>query len=186
VKPTWDRPESDANGLIDPSSARISRRASLLRGAIGFAGMLALVGCAAGESDSLQSASLEPNGDIGSLLEGQAPMVAGEALDAELLRRFYARRGFEPVWITRQAQANALRAAVLRARDHGLDPEMFHANLLRRMDMFPPVRRDLLLSHAVLTVGWLKHRKHIVEGAHAPLKQVSGVRALGEFVLARV
>ena len=151
MKPTWDRPESDANGLIDPSSARISRRASLLRGAIGFAGMLALVGCAAGEGDSLESASLEPNGDIGSLLEGQAPMVAGEALDAELLRRFYARRGFEPVWNTRQAQANALRAAVLRARDHGLDPEMFHANLLRRMDMFPPVRRDLLLSHSVLT-----------------------------------
>jgi murein L,D-transpeptidase YcbB/YkuD len=77
-------------------------------------------------------------------------VVAGETLDADLLRRFYERRGFEPVWASRPAQANALKAAVLRAREHGLDPEMFHASLLRRMDMFPPDRRELLLSHAVL------------------------------------
>src|ERR1700683_4582373 len=36
------------------------------------------------------------------------PVVAGERLNVELLRRFYARHGFEPVWTTRQEQANAL------------------------------------------------------------------------------
>ena len=72
-------------------------------------------------------------------------------MDAPLLYRFYERRGFEPVWATRKAQADAFRARLLRARDHGLDPEWFHASLLRRMDMFPTMRRELLLSNAVLT-----------------------------------
>lgn len=151
MKLIWDRLELNAKGLVASAPARISRRASLLRGAMGFAGIMALVGCAGGEGDSLEATAVEPKGNVGSLLEGQAPIVAGETLDAELLRRFYVRRGFEPVWNTRQAQANRLKALVLQASDHGLDPEMFHANLLRRMDMFPPLRSDLLLSHAVLT-----------------------------------
>ncbi|MCA3324078.1 MAG: L,D-transpeptidase family protein [Roseomonas sp.] len=165
----WSKRKTGPDGRLDTPPALISRRESLLQGTIGLAAALALAGCAAGEGESPQSAALEPSGDIGSLLEGQAPMVAGETLDAELLRRFYVRRGFEPVWDTRQAQANALKAAVLRARDHGLDPEMFHANLLRRMDMFPPVRRDLLLSHAVLT-----YAEALVFGAVPPERRKDG------------
>nr|WP_246523655.1 L,D-transpeptidase family protein [Neoroseomonas eburnea] len=68
-----------------------------------------------------------------------------------MLRRFYARRGFRPVWATRQAQANSLVNAVLRAGDHGLDPELFHASLLRRRGTFPPRRREFLLSDAFLS-----------------------------------
>jgi len=69
----------------------------------------------------------------------------------ELLRRFTRAMGFKPVWTTRQAQADALVNAVLRAGDQGLDPELFHASLLRRRATFPPLRRDLLLSDAFLS-----------------------------------
>ncbi|MFM7688134.1 MAG: hypothetical protein ACKPAC_01530, partial [Alphaproteobacteria bacterium] len=128
----------------------MSRRASLLRGAAGLAGILALVGCAASEGDSLEPAAVrEPEPQDAT--EEPPPVVAGETLDGPLLRRFYARRDFEPVWTTREAEARAFKAMVLRARDHGLDPELFQADLLRRMEAFPPDRRDLLLTHAVLT-----------------------------------
>src|SRR5262249_53575184 len=56
-----------------------------------------------------------------------------------------------PVWPTRQAQANSLMNAVLRADDHGLAPELFHANLLRQTATLPPLDRELLVSDAVLS-----------------------------------
>ena len=147
----WNRHKLDSQGATEPSSALISRRASLVKGAFGLAATLALAGCAVSEVDSLETVALETHGDTGGAAGRSAPVVAGETLDAELLNRFYARRGHKPVWARYPAHANALKATVLRARQHGLDPEMFHAGLLRRMDMFPPDRRELLLSHAVLT-----------------------------------
>jgi murein L,D-transpeptidase YcbB/YkuD len=77
-------------------------------------------------------------------------VVAGERLNAGLLRRFYAAHGFRPVWATREAQANSLVNAVLRAGDHGIAPELFHANLLRDTTALPPLDRELLLSDAFL------------------------------------
>ncbi|MCA3416410.1 MAG: L,D-transpeptidase family protein [Roseomonas sp.] len=152
MKRSWDRPEFDAKGLGAAPPALISRRASLLRGVAGLAGMLALVGCAASEGDSLEPmAAREAEEELGHTPEEPPPVVAGEALDGALLRRFYARRDFEPVWTTREAEARAFKAKVLRAREHGLDPELFQADLLRRIDSFPPDRRELLLTHAVLT-----------------------------------
>ncbi|HEY5379030.1 MAG TPA: L,D-transpeptidase family protein, partial [Pseudolabrys sp.] len=68
-----------------------------------------------------------------------------------LLRRFYARHGSEPVWTTRQAQAESLVSAVLRAGDQGLDPDMFHAKQLRRAATLAPLDRELLLSDAFLS-----------------------------------
>ena len=41
--------------------------------------------------------------------------------------------------------------AVLRARDHGLAPELFHANLLRSPATLPTLDRELLLSNAFLS-----------------------------------
>ena len=85
-------------------------------------------------------------------------IVAGERLNPGLLRRFYAAHGFEPVWATRQAQANSLLNAVLRAGDHGIAPELFHANLLRNTGALPPLDRELLLSDAFLSyAGALAH-----------------------------
>ena len=73
-----------------------------------------------------------PATELGNRIDS-APglVVGGERLNVGLLRRFYAAHAFEPVWTTRQAQADSLLNAVLRAGDHGLDPELFHANLLR-------------------------------------------------------
>jgi murein L,D-transpeptidase YcbB/YkuD len=83
--------------------------------------------------------------------DGRPLFVAGEELDVALLRRFYARHGFQPVWTTRHAQANSLMDAVSRAADHGLDPELFHATALRRWTTLPQRDRDLLLSDAFLS-----------------------------------
>lgn len=92
------------------------------------------------------------NTELGNLLAG-APqsVVAGERLNVELLRRFYARHGFAPVWPTHQSQASALTNAVLRARDHGLAPERFHASLLGSSATLSPMQRELLLSDAFLS-----------------------------------
>lgn len=81
---------------------------------------------------------------------GPEALVAGNRLNAERLRRFYSRHGFEPVWTTRPAEANALAAVVLRAGDHGLAPELFHANLLRAPQALPLLDRDLVLSDAFM------------------------------------
>jgi murein L,D-transpeptidase YcbB/YkuD len=81
---------------------------------------------------------------------GPEALVAGSRLDAGRLRRFYARHGFQPVWTTRQTQATALTEAVMRAGDHGLVPELFHANLLRASQALPLLDRDLVLSDAFL------------------------------------
>jgi murein L,D-transpeptidase YcbB/YkuD len=97
-------------------------------------------------------AAAQTNTKLGELIES-APRsgVAGERLNVELLRRFYARHGFAPVWTTRQAQAESLMKAVLRAGDHGLAPELFHANLLRSPAALPTLERELLLSNAFLS-----------------------------------
>ncbi len=150
MRPPRNRSDSSLSRAPAPSPRQISRRASLAGSAIGLAAW-ALAGCAAPERATLHPPAPQPEDDLTRLRDGSTPIVAGEALNGPLLRRFYARRGFEPVWSTRPAQEGALMETVLRAADHGLDPELFHAALLRRISMFPPLRRELLLSHAVLT-----------------------------------
>jgi len=77
-------------------------------------------------------------------------IIDGQPLHAVLLRQFYWTHDFKPVWPSHQAQANALLNLVLRAGDHGLDPELFHASLLRNPAALSPIERDLVLSDAVL------------------------------------
>jgi murein L,D-transpeptidase YcbB/YkuD len=89
--------------------------------------------------------------ELGKLLDsGPELVVAGKRLNVGLLRRFYARHGFEPVWTTRPAQAISLMHAVLRGGEHGLAPQLFHANLLRSPTL-PPLHRELLLSDTFLS-----------------------------------
>jgi murein L,D-transpeptidase YcbB/YkuD len=91
------------------------------------------------------------NTELGKLLDSALELVvAGKRLNVGLLRRFYARHGFEPVWTTRPAQANSLMNAVLRAGEHGLAPQLFHADLLRSPTL-PSLHRELLLSDAFLS-----------------------------------
>src|SRR5437762_9988541 len=90
--------------------------------------------------------------ELGDLIAGAPELVvAGERLNLELLRRFYARHGFAPVWPTHQSPASSLTNAVLRAGDHGLTPERFHASLLGSSATLPPLQRELLLSDAFLS-----------------------------------
>ncbi len=91
------------------------------------------------------------SGDLRRVLNAPDLVVAGKTLNVALLRRFYERHGFEPVWTNRQAQANALFNAVMRAGDHGLSPDLFHANLLLSAMALPPLDRELLLSDAFLS-----------------------------------
>jgi murein L,D-transpeptidase YcbB/YkuD len=90
--------------------------------------------------------------ELGALIEhSSGSAVAGERLNVERLRRFYARRGFAPVWATRPAQAEQLIKAVMRADDQGLAPELFHADLLRSWTKASALDRELLLSNAFLS-----------------------------------
>jgi len=90
--------------------------------------------------------------ELRQALNGAVPLVIrGERLNGELLLRFYARHDFRPVWATRPMQANSLTNAVLRAGDHGLTPDLFHAGLLRPASALAPLDRELLLSDAFLS-----------------------------------
>jgi murein L,D-transpeptidase YcbB/YkuD len=90
--------------------------------------------------------------ELGSRIENAPGLaIAGEKLNLGLLRRFYAAHGYEPVWTTRQAQADSLLKAVLRAGDHGLDPNLFHAAVLHNAATLAPLDRELLLSDAFLS-----------------------------------
>ena len=138
-----------------PAAAQVqlSRRSTLAGGAMALAAASALAACSADRGpDAITMRAPHADAELEGLRDGAPdPVVAGERLNAGLLRRFYARHGFQRVWATRPAQADALVKAVLSAGDHGLDPELFQASLLLRRATFPPPRRELLLSHAFLT-----------------------------------
>ncbi len=120
-------------------------------GTIVLAAVCALVASCAGPEPGAVLGQV-PHTELGEMIDsGPELVVAGERLHVGLLRRFYARHGFEPVWTTRHAQANALVKAVLRAGDQGLDPALFHANLLRQTATLAPVDRELVLSDAFLS-----------------------------------
>ncbi len=96
------------------------------------------------------AAAVYANTELGTLLgSGPELVVGGERLNVGLLRRFYARHGFQQLWAVRPALADTLINAVLRAGDHGLGPQLFHANLL--LSPLPPLQRDLVLSDAFLS-----------------------------------
>ncbi|HVY16986.1 MAG TPA: L,D-transpeptidase family protein [Rhodopila sp.] len=121
--------------------------------------MIALVAVcsltACGTDPQPEAASiLAPQGDtdLRSRIEDASDLVVdGERLNAALLQRFYARHDFEPVWTTRPEQADSLVDAVLHAGDQGLNPDLFHADLLQRSETLPPVDRELVLSDAFLS-----------------------------------
>lgn len=146
---------------LTSARAQMSRRARIAGGPIALAAACALAACSANPESGPVSVralyagtelALNDSTELGDLIDsGPELVVAGERLNAGLLRRFYARHGFRPVWTTRQEEAEALVNAVLRAGDHGLNPELFHASLLRRRATFPPLRRELLLSDAFLS-----------------------------------
>jgi len=88
-------------------------------------------------------ARLDPRGKL---------TLAGERMHDRLLRRFYAVHGYQTVWDSHAAAARRLWDMILRADEHGLDPNLFHsATLAGRSAALLPVERDLLLSDAFLS-----------------------------------
>ena len=108
--------------------------------------------CGGPQSEAVFALAPHANTELGKLIDSAPELVvAGERLNVGLLRRFYAGHGFEPIWTTRQAQADTLVDAVLGAGDHGLAPELFHASLLRHTATLPPLEHELLVSDAFLS-----------------------------------
>lgn len=138
-------------GAAHLPSSGLSRRALLRQATAGLGLTWTLAACSTPEGERPRLEATRPDDDMDILRSGGDPLVAGEALDGTLLRRFYALRDFEPVWAGRPTEANALAAMVLDAAGHGMDPDLFQGGLLRRLPDFPPLRRELLLTHAVLT-----------------------------------
>lgn len=129
----------------------LTRRSALTTGPIALAAACALSACSAAPRPSATLRTPPADNRLRALRDAPSVTVAGERLDADLLRRFYERHDYEWVWSTRPTEADALAATILRANTHGLDPELFHASLLQRRSTFPALRRELLLSHALLT-----------------------------------
>jgi murein L,D-transpeptidase YcbB/YkuD len=100
---------------------------------------------------AVPAAPATPDTEIKIRLDSAAgAAAAGERLHTALLRRFYATHNYEPVWNTRPGQASVLLNTVMRASEHGLDPELFHTAQLRDPAALPPLDRELLLSDAFL------------------------------------
>jgi murein L,D-transpeptidase YcbB/YkuD len=135
------------------ATSGMSRRMRIVGGVIAMAVACALTACGTAQPPRAAASVAKPaDTELRARLDAAPELVvAGEPLNAALLRRFYARHGFAPVWTTRQAQADSLLDAVSRAGDQGIDPGLLHANVLRDGASLPPLDRELLLSDAVLS-----------------------------------
>ena len=145
---SWHRVVLGRRKPLASARGGLSRRA-----AIALAAACAVAACS-DDPDPEADATPAPqtNTELENLLDGtQEVSVADESLNVKLLRRFYARHGFEPVWTDRQTQVDSLVEAVLSAGDQGFNPEMFHADLLRHRAKLQPLDRELLLSDAFLS-----------------------------------
>ena len=91
-----------------------------------------------------------PQTELQARLDATGGVIAGERLHMALLREFYANHSYQPVWSTRQAQADALVRAVSRGGEHGLEPSLFLAPALGNPGGLSAIDRDLLLSDAFL------------------------------------
>src|SRR5271165_1874109 len=90
--------------------AEVSRRGTIAGGTIALAGAFALAACGADpKPEAISALAPQANTELRHLIDGAPELVvAGERVNIELLQRFYQHHGFEPVWTTRQAQANSL------------------------------------------------------------------------------
>ncbi len=171
MRAPWCKVGLDHPKSLTSAPAQMSRRAVIAAATSMLAAGCALAACSSDPEPVAVLADPEPDAvgadpkpetapvlalhadtEIGNLLDsGPDLVVAGERVNVGLLKRFYARHGFEPVWATRQAPANSLMNAVLRAGDQGLEPDLFHSDLLQHIVVLSPLDRELLLSDAFLS-----------------------------------
>jgi murein L,D-transpeptidase YcbB/YkuD len=128
----------------------------LVLSSAGFSGETEGVANPATSASDTQSPDAAPfvgNIELKSRLDVPGKLaIAGEQLHGALLRRFYIVHEYRTVWDNHALEANRLRNVILRAADHGLDPDLFHSSALgERSTMLSAVDRDLLLSDAFLS-----------------------------------
>jgi L,D-transpeptidase YcbB len=130
---------------------QLSRRTAIAGGTL--SALCALAGCGTVPQPEAASIQAPPADTELQTRMDDAPnlVVAGEPLNAALLQRFYARRGFQPVWTTNHVQAASLASAVMRAGDQGLNPDLFHVSLLEHGTALSPLDRELVLTDAFLS-----------------------------------
>ncbi|HSD41388.1 MAG TPA: L,D-transpeptidase family protein [Burkholderiales bacterium] len=132
------------------------RRAAL---ALAAAVAVALAGAPAWAADAVAEAL---RARVEALRAGHEVRVAGEPIAARrLIPEFYEARGFRPAWV-RAGHAEALVRLVAASRDHGLDPNDYHAAALGRHlgdvsatpDAAVRADRDLLLTDALVRLAY--------------------------------
>jgi L,D-transpeptidase YcbB len=146
-------PNSSAVTQPSPFRPPLFRRSRIAGGMVVLLAACALSACASDpELDSPSVLAQQADTELSArLADGSDLTVGGERLDVALLQRFYARHDFEPVWTSRPEETAKLVQVVLRAGDQGLNPDLFHARLLRHSTTLPPLDRELLLSDAFLS-----------------------------------
>jgi L,D-transpeptidase YcbB len=107
----------------------------------------------ASDTQSPDTAPFVGNIELKSRLDAPGKLaIAGERLHGALLRRFYVAHEYRTVWDNHPSEANRLRNVILRAADHGLDPDLFHSSALgEHSTRLSAIDRDLLLSDAFLS-----------------------------------
>ena len=138
-----------------PASAAIATLlllAPLPAGAAGVNTATAVAALPSGDAANanVPSVAPAPQTELQARLEASGGVIAGERLHMAVLREFYGKHNYQPVWSTHQAQADALTRAVSRASEHGLDPNLFHAAALANAAGLSPNDRDILLSDSFL------------------------------------
>ncbi len=92
---------------------------------------------------------------VQAALAGQASVVAPRLFTRDVLRTFYAGRGFAPLWSTQQV--DAVRGAIAAAQTHGLRAADYHLAAIdaMRADRTPAGQAtiDLLLTDGLLLLG---------------------------------
>jgi murein L,D-transpeptidase YcbB/YkuD len=166
----WRRAGPDRNESSTTTPPPITRRTARKSGPIALAAACALPACGTAPPPTPTTRRTPTAASpLHTLRDAPHVIVAGERLDADLLRGFYERHDYNWVWSTRQDQADAMVRTVLRAGEHGIDPELFHASLLQRRNTFPALRRELLLSHA-----FLAYARALATGATPPDRRKDG------------
>lgn len=122
---------------------------------------------AASQSEQIQSQSAPPAGIIPQKIHDRFDWLlqqksldggSARALFNIKLERFYAARGFQPVWTTRIMVAELI-AAVESAVDDGLDPADYHLRIIRDFYSKPPATPqqmafyDILLTESFFTLA---------------------------------
>jgi len=101
---------------------------------------------------------------VEALRAGREVRVAGEPIASRrLIPEFYEAREFRPAW-GRPGQVEALVRLVAASRDHGLDPDDYHADVLGRLpgvgragdapDAAALADRDLVLTDALVRLAY--------------------------------